>query len=57
MLTYARFPGGWLGDENNAFTKEGRTSYQNEYFDFTSKLFQWRKRMKRYILENDALHS
>jgi hypothetical protein len=20
-------------------------------------LFQWRKRMKRYILENDALHS
>jgi hypothetical protein len=19
------FPGGWLGDENNAFTKEGRT--------------------------------
>ena len=37
------FPGGWEGDTNNAFTKEGRTEVQNEYFDFTSKLFQWRK--------------
>jgi hypothetical protein len=42
------FPGGWLGDENNAFTKEGRTFGQNQYFDFTSKLF-WRKTTKRYI--------
>jgi hypothetical protein len=56
MLTYAKISG-WLGDENNAFTKEGRTSYQNEYFDFTSKLFNGEKRMKRYILKNDALHS
>ena len=23
------FPGGWLGDKNNAFTKEGRTDLQN----------------------------
>lgn len=37
------FPGGWEGDLNNAFTKEGRTDLQNEYFDFTSKLFLWRK--------------
>lgn len=37
------FPGGWEGDKNNAFTKEGRTDFQNEYFDFTSKLFLWRK--------------
>jgi glycosidase len=37
------FPGGWEGDKNNAFTKEGRTPAQNEYFDFTAKLFQWRK--------------
>ena len=37
------FPGGWDGDSNNAFTKEGRTEIQNEYFDFTSKLFLWRK--------------
>lgn len=37
------FPGGWNNDTNNAFTKEGRTDLQNELFDFTSKLFQWRK--------------
>jgi hypothetical protein len=43
------FPGGWLGDENNAFTK-GPYFGQNQYFDFTSKLFQWRKPTKRYIL-------
>ncbi|WP_418264349.1 glycoside hydrolase family 13 protein [Flavobacterium faecale] len=37
------FPGGWKGDPNNAFTKEGRTTEQQQYFEFTSKLFQWRK--------------
>ncbi|GLB48547.1 glycosyl hydrolase [Neptunitalea sp. Y10] len=37
------FPGGWAGDTNNAFTANGRTAEQNEYFDFTSKLFTWRK--------------
>ncbi|TRZ43295.1 glycoside hydrolase family 13 protein [Robertkochia solimangrovi] len=37
------FPGGWKGDTNNAFLKEGRTSEQQAYFDFTSKLFNWRK--------------
>lgn len=37
------FPGGWPGDKNNAFTKEGRTALQNEYFDFTKKLLNWRK--------------
>ncbi|WP_413999507.1 glycoside hydrolase family 13 protein [Flavobacterium sp. W1B] len=55
------FPGGWQGDQNNAFTKEGRTQQQNEYFDFTSKIFQWRKtneavhfgKMTHYIPENN----
>lgn len=37
------FPGGWPEDENNAFTEEGRTSLQNEYFNFTKKLLNWRK--------------
>jgi len=37
------FPGGWEGDSNNAFTQAGRTAEQNQFFDFTSKLFQWRK--------------
>ncbi len=37
------FPGGWPGDKNNAFTKEGRTALQNEYFDYTKRLLNWRK--------------
>ena len=56
------FPGGWDGDLNNAFTKEGRTKQQSEYFDFTSKLLQWRKansvvhfgKMTHYIPENNV---
>ncbi len=37
------FPGGWDGDPDNAFTKEGRTEKQNEAFDFLRKLLNWRK--------------
>lgn len=56
------FPGGWEGDTNNAFTKEGRSETQNEYFDFTSKLFNWRKnksvvhngKMTHYIPEQNT---
>jgi glycosidase len=56
------FPGGWNGDSNNAFTKAGRTAEQNQFFDFTSKLFTWRKsndavhfgKMKHYIPENNV---
>jgi glycosidase len=55
------FPGGWLGDKNNAFTTSGRTAEQQKYFDFTSKLFNWRKtneavhfgKMTQYIPENN----
>ncbi|MBP2283382.1 glycosidase [Flavobacterium sp. CG_23.5] len=56
------FPGGWEGDQNNAFIKEGRTLGQSEYFDFTAKLFNWRKtksvvhfgKMTHYIPENNV---
>ncbi|MBF2709763.1 glycoside hydrolase family 13 protein [Flavobacterium soyangense] len=56
------FPGGWEGDAINAFTKEARTQGQNEYFDFTSKLFNWRKnksvlhfgKMTHYIPEDNT---
>ena len=56
------FPGGWNGDNNNAFTKAGRTDEQQKYFDFTSKLFNWRKsksvihdgKMTHYIPENNV---
>lgn len=37
------FPGGWPGDKNNAFTKEGRTPLQQEYHAYTRKLLNWRK--------------
>lgn len=37
------FPGGWPGDRTNCFTAEGRTALQNEAFDYTRKLLQWRK--------------
>nr|WP_315134432.1 glycoside hydrolase family 13 protein [uncultured Flavobacterium sp.] len=43
------FPGGWKEDTNNAFLKSSRTDEQEHYFDFTSKLFQWRK-------TNEAVH-
>lgn len=37
------FPGGWNGDSNNAFLEKGRTQDQKMYFDWTKKLFNWRK--------------
>jgi glycosidase len=40
------FPGGWDSDESNSFHSAGRSQGQNEYFDFTAKLFQWRKNSK-----------
>mgnify|MGYP002397295606 CR=1 FL=1 len=37
------FPGGWPDDQRSAFTSEGRTERENAYFEFTKKLFNWRK--------------
>ena len=56
------FPGGWASDTNNAFTKSGRTVEQQKYFDFTSKLFSWRKtksvihtgKMTHYVPQNNV---
>ena len=56
------FPGGWNGDTNNGFTKSGRTEEQNKFYEFTSRLFKWRKskevlhfgKMKHYIPENNV---
>lgn len=56
------FPGGWAGDTQNAFTRTGRTAEQNEYFDFTSRLFNWRKnasvihygKTKHFLPENNV---
>jgi len=40
------FPGGWKGDENNAFTEAGRTQDQEAYHAFTKKLLNYRKNKK-----------
>lgn len=37
------FPGGWPGDPNNSFVKEGRTADQNEAFNYLKALLNWRK--------------
>ena len=56
------FPGGWQGDSINAFTATGRTSIQNDYFNFLSKLLNWRKNkavihtglLTHYVPDNDV---
>ncbi len=40
------FPGGFPGDERNAFTAGGRTEYENDIFNFLSKLLHLRKNYK-----------
>ncbi|MCD8202096.1 MAG: glycoside hydrolase family 13 protein, partial [Prevotella sp.] len=37
------FPGGFPGDERNAFTAEGRTKEENTIFNWISKLLHWRQ--------------
>ncbi len=52
-------PGGWAGDSENHFSREGRNDIQNEAFDFLSRLLHWRKgndviaqgKMKHYYLQ------
>ena len=48
------FPGGWSGDEQNAFKSSkytnGRTKDQEAYFEFTKKVLNWRK-------QNEVIHT
>ena len=37
------FPGGFPGDTQNAFTKEGRTKAQGNMFNWLSRLLHWRQ--------------
>jgi neopullulanase len=37
------FPGGWKGDKQNKFTSEGRTPQEQEVFNWTKKLGNFRK--------------
>lgn len=48
-------PGGWAGDANSVFTSAGRNAQQKQFYDFTSKLFTWRKN-KEVIHTGKTLH-
>jgi len=37
------FPGGFPGDQHNAFTKEGRTQAENNMFNWLSRVLHWRQ--------------
>lgn len=37
------FPGGFPGDEHNAFTQQGRTKEENQMFNWISRLLHWRQ--------------
>ncbi|MFT3995182.1 MAG: glycoside hydrolase family 13 protein [Dysgonomonas sp.] len=39
----ADFPGGWVGDKQNAFSATTRTDKQNAAYNFTRQLLNWRK--------------
>ncbi|OFY57428.1 MAG: hypothetical protein A2V50_01680 [Bacteroidetes bacterium RBG_19FT_COMBO_42_10] len=56
----ADFPGGWLGDEKNAFTENGLTENEKEASVFSRRILNWRKdkevihtgKLKQFIPEN-----
>jgi glycosidase len=49
------FPGGWPGDQTNAFKSEGRTENQNEIFDYLSTILNYRK-SSAAIHHGETLH-
>jgi len=54
------FPGGWTEDKQNAFKPEGRTNTENDVFNYTKTLLNYRKnnpvlqngKMRQFIPEN-----
>ena len=49
------FPGGWKGDEVNAFSGDGLSAEQNELQNFVSKILNYRKSSKA-IQEGKTIH-
>ena len=49
------FPGGWAGDKTNLLTAEGRKGQNKELFDFSARLFNWRK-SKEVIHSGETMH-
>ncbi len=57
------FPGGWKDDARSCFTEAGRTAEENDVFDFTRRLLNWRKNssvihtgMTKHYLPQDNLY-
>ncbi len=48
-------PGGWQGDAENWFTREGRSPLQNEAWDYLQTILKWRKGTKA-ISEGTMTH-
>lgn len=48
-------PGGWPGDAQNWFVREGRSGLQNEAWDYLQNLLKWRKGNK-VISEGSMIH-
>jgi glycosidase len=56
------FPGGWKGDQQNAFTQSGLSEKQLDYYTFTKKLLNWRKqatvihrgKLKQFVPQNNV---
>ena len=48
-------PGGWPGDSQNWFTREGRSDLQNKAWDYLQTLLKWRKGNK-IISEGNMKH-
>ena len=49
------FPGGWVDDKVSLFDASQRDSVQSDLFDYTQRLFEWRK-TKRVIHTGRTLH-
>ncbi|MCM1368836.1 MAG: glycoside hydrolase family 13 protein [Candidatus Amulumruptor caecigallinarius] len=49
------FPGGFPGDEVNAFSPEGRTPLQNEAWNYMSKILNWRRGEARDVIAKGRL--
>jgi glycosidase len=48
-------PGGWAGDSENWFTRKGRSTLQNEAWDYLQSILKWRKGNK-VISEGSMIH-
>lgn len=58
------FPGGWPGDQLNAFTAEGRTEKENDMYNYLHTLLEWRKSKEvihtgklRHFIPKDGIYA